>query len=352
MSGQSIAYTFDDIILTPQYSTLRSRTEADTSTKLGDFDLKVPIISANMETITGSRMANSLWHLGGIGAMHRFWSIDKNVEEYLKVKKSYIEINQTQPDCIVSVGVNGDSKERAEALFKAGARYFVVDIAHGHSIMMKEMLTWLKDKWGDEIFVIAGNVATGQATIELCKWGADAIKCGVGGGSVCTTRVVSGHGMPSFSAINDCAYWTRYYNKPLIADGGMRSSGDIVKAIVAGADMVMIGGLLSGTEETPGDVIEDSVYDRTGERISVSKKKIFKGSASYDRGPNIAKEGIETEVPYKGEIKFVINELVAGIRSGMSYSNARTLAQLKKNAKFKIQTMAGYMEGLPHIRKS
>jgi len=324
-------YTFDDVILAPKFSTLRSRSEADTSFKFWKYDRPTPIISANMETITGSDMAIAMWKLGGIGAMHRFWSISENAKEYLKV----VENNC---DCLISIGVNGECRERANALYEAGARMFVVDIAHGHSIMMKETIEWLRGKWGDNICIVAGNVVTGQAVDDLLMWGADYIKVGVGPGSVCTTRVVTGHGYPAFSAIYNCSNNC----ENIIADGGMRSSGDIVKAIVAGGKCVMIGGMLAGTDETPGSVIQ------TGDGLG-TKFKIYKGSASYDRGPGVAKEGIETEVPYKGPVQSVINELVAGIRSGMSYSNARTLSQLRENAEIKIQTMAGYAEGLPHM---
>lgn len=346
MSGEPIAYTFDDIILIPQYSTLRSRSEADTTFKFWKYERPTPIISANMETITGSEMAIAMWNLGGIGALHRFWSIEENVEAYLEVYKANC-------DCIVSIGVNGDFKERAEALFKAGARMFVIDIAHGHSVMMKETIEWLRGMYKEEIFIVAGNVATGQATKDLYEWGADCVKIGVGPGSVCTTRVVTGHGVPSFTAINDCSYWSRNKGKLIIADGGMKSSGDMVKAFVAGADCVMIGGLLSGTDETPGEIVGDlPVPDGVfwPGNPSYPPKKIFKGSSSYDRGPGVAKEGIEIEVPYKGEVASVINELVAGIRSGMSYSNANTLSELRVNADFKIQTMAGFSEGLPHMK--
>jgi len=335
MTGEPLAYTFDDIVLIPQYSTLRSRSEASTSFKIWKYERTSPIISANMETITGSEMAIAMWDLGGIGALHRFCSIEENVKEYLKAYDS-------NRDCLVSIGVNGDFKERAEALFKAGARMFVIDIAHGHSVMMKETIEWLRSEYKDEVFIVAGNVATGSATKDLYEWGADCVKIGVGAGSVCTTRVVTGHGVPSFTAINDCSYWSRNKGKLLIADGGMRSSGDIVKALVAGADCVMIGGMLSGTKETPGDLISDSGI--------VDVKKLFKGSSSYDRGPGVAKEGIEIEIPYKGEVEPIINELTAGIRSGMSYSNARTINELRKNAKFKIQTFSGFSEGLPHMR--
>lgn len=334
MIGNREAYTFDDIILTPQFSMLRSRSDADTTFEFWKYKRTTPIISANMETISGSRMAISMWNLGGIGALHRFSTIQENVEEYEKVVGA-------KADCLVSVGVNGDSLERAKALFDAGARMFVIDIAHGHCIMMKETIEWLKKEYKDKIFIVAGNIATGEGARDLYKWGADCIKVGVGPGSVCTTRVVTGHGMPAFSAISDCAYWAREHKKTLIADGGIRSSGDMIKAMVAGADCVMVGGLISGTEETPGNVIIDG---------SGNKKKVFKGSSSYDKGPEIAKEGIEIEVQYKGDVAYIINELVAGIRSGMSYSNAKTIEELKKKAKYKIQTMAGYAEGLPHMR--
>lgn len=324
------AYSFDDIILTPQYSTLRSRSEADTSFKFWEYTRKIPIITANMETVTGTEMAIKMWELGGIGALHRFWSIDENVEAFKKIKESFC-------DAIVSVGVNEKSRDRAKALFDAGARMFVVDIAHGHSIMMKETVEWLKSEFRNSIFIIAGNVATYEAARDLYSWGADCVKTGVGQGSVCTTRVVTGHGYPSFSSIQEVASCSKALGKLMIADGGMKSSGDMVKAIVAGADCVMIGGLVSGTDECPGDVID-------------GKYKIYKGSASYERGPKIAKEGILTKVPYKGPVEHIINDLEAGFRSGMSYSNARTLQDLS-NARYNIQTSAGYAEGLPHMRK-
>jgi len=334
MTNEQTAYTFDDIILVPQFSTLKSRNDANPTIKFWKYDLSAPIISANMETITGPDMAISMWSLGGIGALHRFQSIEQNVEDYKKVVSA-------GADCLVSIGVNEDARSRAEALFSAGARMFVIDIAHGHSVMMKEIVEWLREKFKEEVFIVAGNIATGYAAKELYEWGADCIKVGLGNGSICTTRVITGHGMPSFTAIKDCAYWSKNNGKLLIADGGMRSSGDIVKAIVAGADCVMIGGLISGTKEAPGDI----TFNDEGK-----KKKLYKGSSTYERGPGIAKEGIEIEIDYKGEVSSIINDLVGGIKSGMSYSNAKTIGELRKNARFKIQTMAGYLEGLPHMR--
>lgn len=323
------AYTFDDVILVPKFSRLRSRTEADTSFTFWKYERSTPIISANMETITGPEMAISMWEAGGIGALHRFWTVEENVTAYLKVK----EVG----DCIVSIGVNKDSKERAIALYNAGARMFVVDIAHGHSIMMRETIEWLRETFGKEICIIGGNVVTAEGVTDLVDWGADYVKVGVGPGSVCTTRTVTGHGYPAFSAIYD----TSGVSSKIIADGGMRSSGDIVKALAAGASCVMIGGVLSGTEETPGHVIDMG---------NGKKMKLYKGSSTYDRGPKIAKEGIEIEVSYKGPVESIINELTAGIRSAMSYSNAVTLKELEENAEITIQTMAGYLEGLPHMK--
>lgn len=320
-------YTFDDITLVPQYSEFRSRSNANTNTMIGNYELKNPIISSNMETVTGPEMALAVWKAGGIGALHRFQSIGDNVKDYEKVKAIGAE-------CLVSVGVNDESKHRAEHLYQAGARMFIIDIAHGHSVLMKEMLDWMKNKFSD-IFIVAGNVATPEAVLDLEKWGADTIKCGVGQGSVCTTRRVTGHGVPSFTCLLECS---SVASVQLIQDGGIRCSGDIVKSFVAGADFVMMGSMLSGTDESPGDIIEDE---------NGNKCKKYMGSSSYDR-KGITKEGISTLVPYKGPVKHIIESLVGGINSGMSYCNAKTLEEIPMKAKWISQSYAGIVEGLPH----
>lgn len=708
--------TFDDIILIPQMSTLESRSDADTSVKVWKYERPNPIISANMESVTGPDMAIAVWEAGGIGALHRFQTIKENMQDYYKVTtpnypKGY--------DCFVSVGVKDEGKLRAKALYKAGARMFIVDIAQGHSVLMEDMIKWMRDKWGDEIFVVGGNIATGYAAKDLCEWGVDVVKVGVGPGcfasntkvlmangiykniseiepgefvinkdgksvkvlrkidsgfrkvvklktsnwydytyvtpdhkywigdcrniawnsfqskgiaklldqkmkttpktsrykwekigntdkqtlslspknikyqlpfdfvidlaqfvnraqikeesiktngnkefgrwlrcsydlgymfgtflgdgharilengsgvvswyfgkneigiadkltailrgygfnpsvdekenmifvmvynkylamtlqhfgkktekhlpemymsinpkyisglydglidsdgniekngrecftntskhlaelfffcssilgksysshlekptagfecnldnlnecckirthtsnrftndywystlvsqeeceteiqtwdievdcpthsfianncivhnSVCTTRTVTGHGVPQVSAIKDCFYWTKHYDKLLIADGGIRSSGDMVKSFAFGADLIMLGGLLAGTMETPGDIIEGSH----------GQVKVYMGSASYDR-KGVTKEGIRTTVPCKGPVKETIDSLIGGLRSGMSYANARTLKEIYSHGRYKLQSPAAYAEGLPHMRK-
>lgn len=333
-------YTFDDVVLVPQYSELRSRSEADTGTMFWKYKLRNPIISANMETVTGVEMAIAMWDAGGMGSLHRFWSIEENVEAYLKVSKCYRTIDELrsykQPDCLVSVGVKPEDKERALALFKAGARMFIIDIAHGHSIMMKEMIQWMRDKLSSDIFIVAGNVATASAVSDLADWGADVIKVGVGGGSVCTTRLVTGHGVPTFSAIQDSIG----SSIPIIADGGIRTSGDIVKSFVAGADYVMLGALLAGTDEAPGV--------QSGPMPHGPFCKVYRGSASYSR-KGVAKEGVVKTIPCKGPVKEVISSLVGGLRSGMSYCNAIALHEIHARAQWKLQTANGIIEGRPHI---
>lgn len=321
-------HTFDDIILIPQMTTLRSRSEADTSIKIWKHERPNPIISANMKTVTDASMAIAMWEAGGIGSLHRFWDIETNVAKFL-------EVMMQECDCFVSVGVH--DVERAEALYEAGAHMFVIDIAHGHSIQMKETIKWMRDKWGDDVYIMAGNVATGEAARDLCEWGADAIKIGIGPGSVCTTRKVTGHGVPQFSAIKDCMYWTDNYDKLLVADGGIRSAGDIVKSFVAGAGAVMLGGLLAPAKES-------AAPENNG-------MKFYKGSAAEPKRGQVASEGTYTTIHENGSCEDIVGELVAGLRSGMSYSNARTLGELWKNARWKLQTSAGYFEGLPHGAK-
>lgn len=319
---------FDDIILVPQYSTLNTRKEADASANIWKYTRKNPIISSNMETVTDGEMAIAMWEAGSIGALHRFWSIEKNVEEYKKVSsKGY--------DCLVSVGVKEEDKKRAEALYSAGARMFIVDIAHGHSVMMKRTVTWLRDKWGGDIYIVGGNVATGEGTKDLIDWGVDAVKCNVGSGSVCTTRVVTGHGLPSITTIQECQLVTQQYGKLLIQDGGVRSSGDIVKSIAFGADMVMLGGLLVGCIESASPIIDG--------------KKLYKGSAFAPPKANTTPEGTKTKVPVTGHVREVIDNLVGGIKSGMSYSNSRTLEELAIKSTYRIQTNSAHHEGIPHM---
>jgi len=327
---------FDDIILEPKYSTLKSRSEANTNIEVWKHTLVAPIISSNMKTVTNSKMAIAMWDVGGIGALHRFNSIEENVEEYRRVYNSIYKVNKHNSlrDCFVSIGVNLEDRERAEALYDAGARMFIIDIAHGHSIMMEETIKWLRDKWGEDIYIVGGNVATARGTADLCAWGADVIKCGIGNGSLCTTRVVTGHGVPIVTSLLECSSGITD-NQLLICDGGIRTSGDIAKAIVCGADLVMVGSLLAACSE--------SASPENG------GKKIYQGSAFKPSKNTIAPEGARMEIDVIGSVNDVIPNLIAGLRSGMSYSNSRTLSELGTKGSFRIQTAFAHQEGLPHL---
>ena len=221
--------------IVPQYSEVTSRSQVDTSVHIGDFKIDVPVISANMDTVTAGEMAHAMAEGGAIGAIHRFMTVEQNIHEFQTASG-----NKSHP-CFVSIGVNEESKDRARFLHAAGARNFVIDIAHGHSRMMRDMITWLRETYSD-VYVMAGNVATAQAVKDLASWGAHAIKTGIGPGNVCITKNVTGVTVPQFSAVMECASALHdiYGNKPLIvADGGITEIGDIAKALAAGANLVM-----------------------------------------------------------------------------------------------------------------
>ncbi|HHV94372.1 MAG TPA: IMP dehydrogenase [Firmicutes bacterium] len=250
-----------------------------------------------------------------------------------------------------AVGVGGDLPDRAAALVEAGVDALVVDTAHGHSRRVIDSVAWLKDKYGDQVDIIAGNVATAEATQALIKAGADAVKVGIGPGSICTTRVVAGIGVPQITAVWDCARAAEGSGVPIIADGGIKYSGDIVKAIAAGADVVMLGSLLAGTEEAPGDT----------ETYQGRRYKVYRGMGSLgamkqgssdryfqERESKLVPEGIEGRVPYKGPVSETIFQLVGGLRSGMGYCGVRNIQELKTKTKFVRITSAGLRESHPH----
>ena len=241
-----------------------------------------------------------------------------------------------------AIGVTGDYFKRASLLLDAGASALCVDVAHGHHILVKEVLEELRATHGEELCIIAGNVATKQGINDLADWGANAVRCNIGGGSICSTRIQTGHGVPGFETILRCYQTDR--NVAIIADGGIRNSGDIVKSIAAGSDCVMLGSLLSGTDESPGDF----VY------VNGEKRKVYRGMASQEaqfdwRGRASSLEGVSATVPYKGSADLILNNLVQGLRSGMSYSGARTLKELQHRAQFIKQTSAGETESGTHI---
>jgi IMP dehydrogenase len=293
------------------------------------------MISANMDTITEHEMAKAMASLGGLGILHRFMSIDDQVAQVRNVHEAGISIISA------SIGVNDDFQERAKALIQAGVNVVTIDIAHGHSVQMFETMKYLKDKFPD-VDIIAGNVATPQATLDLIEAGADAIKVGIGPGSMCTTRIITGCGIPQLTAIAICSEIARTKDIPVIADGGLRTSGDMMKALAAGAETVMLGSMLSGTMETPGEI--------------KSGKKQYRGMASKAaqvswRGgvpEGMAPEGESTFVTVKGTVRDVILELTGGLRSGMSYINATNIAEITQNALFIEMSSNGIGESRAH----
>lgn len=462
------ALTYDDVLLVPQKSDVKSRQDVDISSKLTkNIQLKTPIVSANMDTVTESKMAIAMSLAGGIGFVHRFCSIEYQVKEVARVKrkqnividnpfivspketllevkekikeyncKSFLVASENHEllgiltnrdttfarndDVLVeemmtpksklitapydispvrarelmannkieklplvdsnfkirglitatdiaknynnaqaskdakgrlivgaAVGVRGDYMERVDALVKAEADVLVVDIAHGHSENAIAAIKKIKDKY-PQIEVAGGNVATAKGALDLIKAGADCIKVGVGPGSTCTTRTTTGFGVPQLTAVFNAARVCRKHNIPLIADGGIKQPGDMVKALAAGADSVMLGGQLSGTKETPGPTI---TYHGQQYKISRGMASLTAALSRPDAKENIGSitpEGVEARVPYRGPAANILSQYIGGLRSGMSYGNARTLEELRTNAEFVRITNSGIRESTSH----
>ena len=329
--------SYGDVLLVPKYSDIVSRKEVDISSALDCWrGLELPIISSPMDTITESSMANAMANEGGLGIIHRYNSIEMQAQQAYQVSDHDRKA--------AAIGITGDYLERAQALYDVGVRILCLDVAHGHHILMKKAITSLKALYSD-VHIMAGNVATKKGFEDLASWGADSIRCNIGGGSICSTRVQTGHGVPGLQTIFDCFQAEVDRDVKIIADGGIRNSGDIVKALAAGADFVMIGSLLAGTKETPGEVL----YSSSG-----TARKIYRGMASKEaqhnwRGSHSSNEGISTTVPLKGSASEILADLENGIRSGLSYSGARSIMELQVNAEFIVQTQSGQTESGTHI---
>ena len=326
-------HSFDDVLLVPQHSDILSREEVNIGSELGNERYGLPIISSPMDTVTGEKMADVFSRHSALAVTHRYCT----PEEQAKI---------TPHSAAAAVGVTGDFVERIHILnSEKGIRTFCLDVAHGHHMLVERALKKIRDKYGDTVSIIAGNVATAKGYADLSEWGADAVRVGIGGGSICSTRIQTGHGVPTFQSVYNCA--NQYDGAKIIADGGIKTSGDIVKALAAGADFVMLGSMLAGTEESPGQTFQDN---------DGKKYKVYRGMASKEaqikwRGKTSSLEGISTFVACKGTVEQVINELETGIRSGFSYSGARCLNGLHSNAKFIKQTNASMSESSTHILK-
>ncbi|MCT3035102.1 IMP dehydrogenase [Pediococcus parvulus] len=355
--------TFDDVLLIPAESHVLPN-ETDLSVQLADnIKLNVPIISAGMDTVTESAMAIAMSRQGGMGVIHKNMSIEDQATQVLEVKaagkadeKKYLHASSDEagrPLVAAAVGVTSDTFDRANALLQAGADAIVIDTAHGHSAGVLRKIAEIREHFPDAT-LIAGNVATGEGAKALFDAGVDVVKVGIGPGSICTTRVVAGVGVPQITAIYDAATVARVYGKHIIADGGIKYSGDIVKALAAGGNAVMLGSMLSGTDETPGEVIEDNGKKYKSYRGMGSLSAMSNGSADryFQGGVNEANklvpEGIEARVEYKGSVENIIFQMVGGLRSGMGYVGAPTIEALTENAQFIQITNAGLIESHPH----
>jgi IMP dehydrogenase len=347
---------FDDVLLIPARSDILP-TQVSTKTLLTrSIELDIPILSAAMDTVTEAPMAIALGKLGGLGVIHRNLTVDQQVAEVRKAKDAGVRV-------AAAVGVSGDADERVAALVAAGCDLIVVDTAHGHSAGVIRMVEKVKAR--HRVQVMAGNVATAEGAEELISSGADAIKVGMGPGAICTTRVVAGAGMPQITAVYDCAEVAAKHGIPICADGGIQHSGDIPKAIGAGAHTVMIGGLLAGVDESPGELVVTpegrmKTYRGMGSMAAMAARS---GSAQKEQtGPSrdrygqqdvgdfskLVPEGVEGLVPSQGPLAPLIHQLIGGLRAGMGYVGAATIEDLRTKARFVRISGAGIRESHPH----
>jgi IMP dehydrogenase len=346
-----LGLTYDDVLLLPDASEVVP-SEVNTATRLTrNISLAIPLVSSAMDTVTESAMAIAMAKVGGIGIIHRNLPIEEQVTHVKLVKNVGI--------AGAAVGVGDDGFARAKALIEAGVDVVVVDTAHGHHRAVLDAISRIK-KFSPTTEIIGGNVATRAGAQALINAGADAVKVGVGPGSICTTRVVAGVGVPQITAILEASKACIKAGIPLIADGGLQYSGDIVKALVAGADCVMLGSLLAGCDESPGELvtIDGRKYkayrgmgslgamQSRGEQKSYSKDRYLQDDVlSEDK---LVPEGIEGKVTYRGSLAHVVHQLVGGLRSGMGYAGAADIAYLRREGRLIQITAAGLQESHPH----
>jgi IMP dehydrogenase len=353
------AYTFDDFILAPVHSEVRSRKDPDVSTSLPAARLQTPVYSSPMNTVTNLAMAKTMLDFGAGAVLHRYMDIDEQIATAKAIEAYCVgghpELFTTGArnlsNFFVAVGANGALEEHISKLLDAGVTNYCVDVANGHSAHCIDAVKLIKRMHSSAV-VMAGNVCTYDGALNLADVGADLIRVGIGPGAVCTTRLVTGHGVPQLSAIEQCSRVKNVHGDlVIIADGGIRSSGDIVKALAIGADAVMLGSLLAGTSDTPGDTHKDPETNML--------YKYYHGMASeagreswFDRGRTAwVPEGESTRVPYKGKTSVVVDQLVGGLKVGMSYAGAHDLAELRAKAQWIKVSPAGLLEGTPHGKR-
>jgi IMP dehydrogenase len=332
--------TFDDISIVPKYSEVFTRSDCDTSNKIGNIELGTPLIASPMDTVCGPVMARRMHELGGIGILHRFCH---EIEFHSNANELESVIPQRNCQFGLAVGVNNPTKIR-RTLESTNPTLICIDVAHGHHKLVKDTISYIKDI-NEDIHVMAGSICTGEAAEDLLSWGADSLRVGVGNGSMCETRIRAGVGIPQVNAIIDCSIGINH-EIPIIADGGIRTTGDVAKALAIGADAVMIGSLFAGTKESPGHI------QKMGMWPNEQLYKKYQGSASLDskiaRGETNNVEGNSRIIPYKGKVKRIVDDINDGLRSCMSYVGANNIRELQKNATFIRVSQAGQIEAKPH----
>jgi len=355
------ALTYDDIQLVPELSEIKTRIDISLETLISRrYGLLTPLVASPMDTICELDMAFKMFLLGGVGCIHRFMSIEEQCDQIkmlhykiygegfsgpfenwgIMLDNWHSEIKMIP--IMAAIGVKTEDKDRAVQLVDAGVNILLIDVAHGHHKNVADMITWCKKNLPNIVDVIAGNIVTQDATKYLEDAGADGLRVGIGGGSLCTTRVKTGFGVPNVTALEDVISVAK---TPVIADGGIRTSGDISKALAVGSSSVMLGSLIAGTDETPGKIIETPLY---------GLHKRYRGSASLETKitHNIKERNVEGEstiVPYKGGVKFIINGIIDGLKSALSYSGANNLSEFRP--KYRVVTTAGLIESTPHLLK-
>ena len=340
------ALTFDDVTLAPKYSSVLP-SEVNTSVKLSkNLNLKIPLLSSAMDTVTESKMAIEIAKAGGIGVIHRNLSINDQILEIKKVQKKGLAVG-------AAVGTNDTEISRAEKIIKSKVDLIVVDTAHGHTKRVADIIKFIKRKKSSKTSLCAGNIATAEAAKFLCKLGVDIVKVGIGPGSICTTRLVAGIGVPQLSALLDAKKGLSK-NVKMISDGGVKFSGDIAKALAAGADAVMVGSMIAGTNEAPGKIIKKNgklfkVFRGMGSVGAMNKgsadryfQKKQKDSSKY------VPEGVEGLIKYKGEVSKIIFKLIGGLKSSMGYLGSKNVINLRNKPKFVKITKAGFYESMVH----
>lgn len=345
------ALTYDDIQLVPKFSMIESRTKVSLRTKLSrNYDLLIPIIGSPMDTVCEVDMAVKLFRLGGVGCVHRFNTPEEQANMIKEIKyrifgeneQGHLWFNWESADKIpimAAIGVQEQDKDRSQLLVEAGVNVLLIDVAHGDHQNVINMIKWCKKHLPSNVDIIAGNIATSDAAIRLEQSGADGLRVGIGGGSVCATRIKTGFGIPNVTSIEEISAIS---SVPIIADGGIRTSGDIAKALAVGGSSVMLGSLIAGTDESPGQIIET--------KQGLYKK--YRGSASLETKASHNQEirNIEGEaimIPYKGGVKFIINGLIDGVKSALSYAGANSLDEYSPD--YVIVTQAGFKEAQPHL---